>query len=168
MAVIASGGIGDGAAIAQALALGAAGAMLGTWFVATRESAAHPLYKDRLVSAGHSDTALTVCFDRGWPQAAHRVVRNATLETWEAAGSPVAGQRPGEDDVVAHGAGGRAILRYADTAPRADTAGDVQDMCLYAGTSCAAIHDVPSASELVGRLWSECAAAHREHVGTAP
>src|SRR5262249_2993046 len=36
--VVAAGGIGDGAGIARALALGAAGAMLGTRFVATQES----------------------------------------------------------------------------------------------------------------------------------
>jgi nitronate monooxygenase len=40
--VVASGGIGDGADIARALSLGASAAMLGTRFVATRESRAHP------------------------------------------------------------------------------------------------------------------------------
>lgn len=161
VAVIASGGIGDGAGIAKALSLGAAGAMLGTRFVATRESPAHPLYKESLVKAGPADTALTVCFDRGWPQAAHRVVRNSTLENWEAAGSPIAGRRPGENDTIAYRADGQPILRYADTVPRADTTGEVLDMCLYGGTSCEAIHDVPQVSELIHRLWSECVAARQ-------
>src|SRR5579872_831201 len=43
--IVASGGIGDGSAIAEALRAGASAAMLGTRFVATRESTAHPEYK---------------------------------------------------------------------------------------------------------------------------
>lgn len=46
--VIAAGGIMDGAGIAAALALGAAGAQLGTAFVASPESAAGPTYRAAL------------------------------------------------------------------------------------------------------------------------
>ena len=38
----------------------------------------------------------------GWPQAAHRVLRNETLEAWEAVGCPPPGARPGENDVIAY------------------------------------------------------------------
>jgi nitronate monooxygenase len=154
--VVASGGIGDGADIARALSLGASAAMLGTRFVATRESRAHPAYKQAIVGATAQDTALTVCFDGGWPQAAHRVLRNRTLDDWEAAGCPPTGRRPGENEVIAHAASGEPILRYEDTAPRQGMTGDVPAMCLYAGTSCARIQDVPPAAELVARLWDEC------------
>ena len=158
--VVAAGGIGDGAGIARALAAGASGAMLGTRFVATRESRAHESYKRRLIEATAADTALTVCFDGGWPHAAHRVLRNATLEAWEAAGCPPPGRRPGEGDIVARSLTGEPILRYEDTAPRAGmTGGGITDMCLYAGTNCTAITDAPAAAELVARLWSECRGA---------
>jgi nitronate monooxygenase len=46
--VIAAGGIMDGAGIAAALALGAAGAQLGTAFIACPESAAGPVYRQKL------------------------------------------------------------------------------------------------------------------------
>ncbi len=129
---------------------------LGACFVATHESRAHDLYKRRLVEAGARDTALTVCFDGGWPHAAHRVLRNSTLDEWEAAGCPPPGRRPGEGDRTATKPGGRDFLRYEDTLPRATMVGNPQAMCLYAGTSCEDIRDVPPVRELMERLWNEC------------
>lgn len=49
--VLASGGIGDGASIAQAFRMGAQGVSLGTRFVASAEAWIHPHYKARLVRA---------------------------------------------------------------------------------------------------------------------
>jgi NAD(P)H-dependent flavin oxidoreductase YrpB (nitropropane dioxygenase family) len=155
MPVVAAGGIGDGRSIARALAAGAAAAMLGTRFVAAHESRAHGDYKCRLVAAKAADTALTVCYEGGWPYAAHRVLRNSTLERWEAFGCPPIGQRPGEGETVAETADGQPIFRYEDTAPRHGMAGDTEAMCLYAGTSVGAIHDIPPAAEIVRRLWDE-------------
>lgn len=133
-------------------------AMLGTRFVATQESRAHPDYKCRLVEASAADSALTVCFDGGWPYAAHRVLRNPTLERWEEAGCPAHGSRPGEEEIVAYSPAGDPILRYDDTAPRAGISGQVLEMALYAGTGCDAITDIPLASDLLTRLWAECEA----------
>jgi NAD(P)H-dependent flavin oxidoreductase YrpB (nitropropane dioxygenase family) len=158
--VIAAGGIADGAGIARALRAGASAAMLGTRFVATRESRAHLAYKAALVAAsGAADTALTVCFDGGWPYAAHRVLRNSTLNAWEAAGCPPTGTRPGEGESVARSTGGEPILRYEDTAPRDGMTGDVAGMCLYAGAGVGEVRDVPPAAALVRRLWEEAVAA---------
>jgi nitronate monooxygenase len=154
--VIAAGGIGDGKAIARVLALGASGAMLGTRFVATQESLAHEVYKRRLVEARAQDTALTVCFDGDWPYAAHRVLRNSTLEAWEAAGCPPSGLRPGEGDCIASEPGGCEFTRYDDAPPRITTQGNIEAMCLYGGISCESITDIPSASDLINRLWREC------------
>lgn len=156
--VMAAGGLAEGADIARVLQLGAAGAILGTRFLATQESRAHPEYKQQLVQT-KGETALTVCFDGGWPYSAHRVLRNSTLEAWEASGSPAVGSRPGEGEVIAITAQGEAIYRYEDTAPKQGCTGDVEAMCLYAGTGCGAISDIPSAAELVERLWRECRAA---------
>ncbi|MFI5385666.1 MAG: NAD(P)H-dependent flavin oxidoreductase [Fimbriimonadales bacterium] len=153
--VMASGGIARGREIAKALSLGAKGAILGTRFVASQESRAHADYKRQLVET-LGETALTVCFDGGWPYSAHRVLRNSTLEAWEAAGSPAVGSRPGEGETVATTAGREAILRYEDTAPKQGYTGDIEAMCLYAGTSCSEIDDIPSAGELMERLWREC------------
>ncbi len=154
--VVAAGGIGNGKAIASALKMGAAGAMLGTRFIATHESLAHESYKRKLVEAGAKDTALTVCFDRGWPYAAHRVLRNTTLVNWEAAGCPPSVTRPGEGDHLTTDSTGRGFFRYEDTPPHANMAGDVEGMCLYAGVSCDDVQDIPSAKELTERLWIQC------------
>ena len=156
--VVAAGGIGDGRTMARAWSLGAAATMLGTRFVATQESLAHELYKRRLVEAGARDTALTVCFDGGWPYAAHRVLRNSTLESWEAAGCPPHGRRPGEGDRLAS-CDGRDYFRYDDAPPRAAMSGNAEAMCMYSGTSCEDIRDLPAVAELVKRLWSECQTA---------
>lgn len=153
--VIAAGGMSTGRDVAKVLALGAKGAILGTRFVATRESRAHPDYKQQLVKT-QGATALTVCFDGGWAYSAHRVLRNTTLEAWEAAGSPAVGSRPGEGETVAVTAAGEAIYRYEDTAPKAGYTGNIEAMCLYAGTGCSEIADIPPAADLVERLWREC------------
>jgi len=34
--------------------------------------------------------------------------------------------------------------------------GDIEQMCLYAGTGCGSIEDIPGAGELIERLWKEC------------
>ncbi len=156
---IAAGGISTGKSIAQALSMGAAGVMLGTRFVATQESRAHLLYKQRLTQAKANEAVLTVCFDGGWPNAAHRVLRNSTLDTWEAFGCPPSGKRPGEGDVVATTASGQIIRRYEDLSPRVDMTGNLLDMCLYAGKGCEEIHDIPSVADLLARLWAECQTA---------
>jgi nitronate monooxygenase len=154
--VVASGGIGNGKGIARALSIGASGAMLGTRFVATRESLAHELYKRKLVEAKTEDAVLTVCFDLGWPYAAHRVLGNSTLAMWEAAGCPPSGRRPGEGDRTATDPTGRSFLRYQDVPPRVGMTGDVEAMSLFAGLSCGDIRDIPSTKELIERLWQEC------------
>lgn len=153
--VAAAGGIAGAPAVARAFAAGAQGIVLGTRFVATQESRAHPDYKHALIAATGSDTVLTTCFDIGWPQAPHRVLRNSTFDTWEAQGCPPSGLRPGEGDVVARTSAGVEILRYEDTGAQAGMTGDIAAMCLYAGTGVGDVQDLPSAGDLVRRLWSE-------------
>lgn len=57
--VIAAGGIMDGAGIAEALALGAEAAQLGTAFVGCPESAADSYYRDALFGTGPAATEMT-------------------------------------------------------------------------------------------------------------
>lgn len=56
--LIAAGGIGSGAAIAAAIALGADGVQIGTRFAATVESSAHPAFKQSMIDAGNTSTFL--------------------------------------------------------------------------------------------------------------
>jgi nitronate monooxygenase len=159
--VVAAGGIATGCDIAEVMARGASGAVLGTRFVATRESRAHGEYKEHIVRSSGTDTVLTPCYDGGWPFALHRVLRNSTLDRWESAGCPPPGARPGEGDIIARSSSGEPILRYEDTAPRQGMEGAVGEMCLYAGTGCDSIDDIPSAADLVARLWNEATAYDR-------
>jgi nitronate monooxygenase len=154
--VVASGGIGNGEGIRTALMAGASGAMLGTRFVATVESTAHAKYKEALISANADDTVLTVCFEGGWSNAPHRVLRNPTFTNWESAGCPPTGRRPGERDVVATRAPDRKLSRYSIAAPSFGSEGTVTDLAMYAGRSVQVIRDIPHAGELVSRLWREC------------
>jgi NAD(P)H-dependent flavin oxidoreductase YrpB (nitropropane dioxygenase family) len=136
---------------------GAQGVMMGTRFVASRESEAHDAYKAALVAASAEDTAYTNCFDIDWPYAMHRVIRNSTFRMWEAAGSPAAPGRPGEGDIVLT-AGGKGLVRFCDTPPCRDATGDLLAACLYAGTSVDGITDVRPAAEIVTSLWAEARA----------
>jgi nitronate monooxygenase len=85
--VLAAGGIGDGRGLAAALALGAAGAVVGTRFCVAEESLMHPLAKERLVSASGRETIRTRAFDQvrgyAWPEPyTSRAVRNDFLARW--------------------------------------------------------------------------------------
>lgn len=155
--VFAAGGIGNGRGIRKVLDAGASGAMLGTRFVATQESYAHPDYKQALVRADSDQAILTVCFEGGWPNATHRSLRNNTFSNWEAAGCPPAGKRPGEGDILARRADGSPVLRYAAFSPSKAINGDgIAECALHAGLGVGQIKDLPSVEILMGRLWKEC------------
>ncbi|KAL0384452.1 UNVERIFIED_CONTAM: putative nitronate monooxygenase [Sesamum radiatum] len=79
--VIAAGGIVNERGYVAALALGAQGVALGTRFLATEESYAHPLYKRKLVEV--HKTEYTDVFGRArWPGAPHRVLRTPFFMDW--------------------------------------------------------------------------------------
>jgi NAD(P)H-dependent flavin oxidoreductase YrpB (nitropropane dioxygenase family) len=153
--VMAAGGIGDGRGVAAALALGAQGAWLGTRFLATPEARIHDLYRQRVATGRAEDTAVTLCFDGGWPDAAHRSLRNATLDSWESAGRPAAPERPGEGEVVAVDAAGRDHHRYEDLMPLPGMTGDLGEMALYAGQSVELVNDVQPAGALLREITAQ-------------
>jgi NAD(P)H-dependent flavin oxidoreductase YrpB (nitropropane dioxygenase family) len=158
--VIAAGGIGDGRGLAAALALGAQAGWLGTRFLTAAEAFTHEAYRGRVVGTVADDAAYTRCFDGGWPNAAHRALRNRTLSTWEAAGSPAAPDRPGEGDTVATDERGRTHLRYGDLMPLPGMRGDLDDMAMYAGQSTGLVHDVAPAADIVAG-WPRRRSGHR-------
>jgi NAD(P)H-dependent flavin oxidoreductase YrpB (nitropropane dioxygenase family) len=128
--VVAAGGIATGADVAAVLAAGAAGARVGTRFVATTESRGHPAYKQALVDArSGDDTVLTEAFGDGWPEAPHRVLRSA-LGAAERSG-------PGP---------------YPVSTPSRRAEGDIAAMALYAGTGVGDVHAVERAAEVVREL----------------
>lgn len=153
--IVAFGGLSNGNDLARVLNQGASAMMLGTRFVATVESIAHPDYKQALVEADSIDSIYTLCFNRLWPNASHRVLRNKTVSDWEAAGCPQPGQRPGEDEILAECSINDTIVRYDDSPPVETTEGQILECCLYAGTGCGNIDNIPQVDQLLSKIWSE-------------
>jgi nitronate monooxygenase len=155
--VIAAGGLSDGHDIRRVMNIGAAGAMMGTRFMATQESDAHAVYKSKLLEAEDHGTAYTNCFNQDW-DAAHRVLRNETLSNWEAVGCPLKGNKPGEGEIVATHPLMGAVTRYAIMPPVRGHEGALDQMAMYAGTGVGRINDLPRAEDLIERLWFETTA----------
>ena len=156
--MLAAGGISDGRGLAAALALGADGAVFGTRFLASRESAAHPEYKQAVLDAHASDTVHTKLFDIGWPDAAHRVIRTPLVDAWERAGSHPSPNRAGEGETIAHlrRAGIDAPLpRYSVNPPSDSVEGDISGLPFYAGQSVSMIDKITPAAEIVRQIAAE-------------
>ena len=139
--VVAAGGIADGRGLVAARALGAAGILLGTRFVATRESLAPQFWKQAILRSGAAATAVTRAFT-GLPA---RVLRNQFQREYEASNAPVL---PGllqaglEQDIWL----AAARANKPDYFP------------LYAGQSVGVIHDLPGAAEVVEAIIREAEA----------
>jgi len=77
--VVAAGGIGDGRGLAAVLALGACGALVGTRFVASKESREYEFQKQKIVAATEEDTRVT----RIYSGKTLRAINNKLIETWD-------------------------------------------------------------------------------------
>jgi len=153
--VVASGGISTGADMNKYLKKGAAGVVMGSRFVATKESGAHLEYKKALIDATLDDTVLTVCMNKGWDNSIHRILRNSTFINWESNGCPKVGKRPGESDILGRNLAGKSIERYSFSAPTIGVTGNIEAMTQYAGNSIQNINDIPSVADLMHRIMKE-------------
>lgn len=156
--VVAAGGITDGRGLAAVRALGAGAAWMGTRFVASVEAPAHPHWKARLIGANETDTYYSKVFDVGWEDAAHRTLRNQTIDDWLAAGSPPSGQRPGEGEVLATRPDGSEVVRYSSVAARDSLVGRIDDLSLWCGQGVALVREILPAAEIVRRTVVEAEA----------
>ena len=145
--VIAAGGIATGAGMAQALNAGAAAVRVGTRFLASAESGAHPDYVAALLRATPDDTVYTTAFGEGWPDAPHRVLRVAEEH---AAASPdhIVGR-------VAYADRTWDVVRWSAQPPTTFTTGRVAAMAMYAGCGVGEVTDVPTAAQIVERMVAE-------------
>jgi len=155
--VVAAGGIADARGLVAVLALGAQAAMLGTRFLASSESRAHPHYKQKVLEASEADTVRTILFGHGWPNAPHRTLRTAFVRQW--LGQEGRGQesRPDEPVVGRTVIGGQpmSVLRFMGFPPNSDASGDIDSMDLLAGQSVGLIREVKPAGEIVSELVEE-------------
>jgi nitronate monooxygenase len=136
--VVAAGGIVDGRGLVAAFALGAAGVMLGTRFIATRESIAPDFFKQAVLAAGAGDTVVSAAFT-GLPM---RTLRNRFSDDYgDAPILPPMLQSSAAEDIF-KAAGQR---------------GDAAYFPMPAGESAGLIRDLPSAADVVRGIAADAA-----------
>lgn len=127
--VVAAGGIATPQRFAEVMAMGVDAVRIGTRFVTSPESGAHPDYVAKLLEATGEDTVLTEWFDEGWPHAPHRVLRSA-IESARASG-------------------------WRETVPPyRGVERTTSDMAMYAGMGVGEVHASLPAAEVVADLVS--------------
>ncbi len=142
--VIAAGGIGDGRAIAAAIALGAQGVQIGSRFAATVESSAHEQFKQAIVAATPTSTMLAMR-----KLVPVRLLKNKFYEEITSLEERCA---PSEE-INQHLGKGRAKAGMLD--------GDMSEGELEIGQISGLIKDIPTCLELMTRLEKE----YRQTVG---
>lgn len=135
--VIAAGGIMDGQAIREALALGAVAVQMGTAFLVTDEAGIHPAYRARLLDRDNPTTRLTRSFSGRYARGIeNRFMREMAAVEAQVPAYPVQNALTGP-------------IRAAAAAT-----GDAELMSLWAGTGVAKTRAMPAAT-LVQTLWNE-------------
>jgi NAD(P)H-dependent flavin oxidoreductase YrpB (nitropropane dioxygenase family) len=155
--VAAAGGISDARGVVAVLALGAQAAVLGTRFLASTESHAHPRYKERLLAATEEDTVRTILFGHGWPNAPHRTLRTAFVQQWLGQEARAQQSRPDEPVVGQTVLGGQPVpvLRFVSLPPNVDARGEIDSMSLLAGQGVGLVREVEPAGQIVHDLVKE-------------
>lgn len=139
--VLAAGGIADGRGVAAALALGAAGALIGTRFQATAEALVDPSIAEAIVHGRGEDTERSGVLDiaRGarWQTAKYtaRSLGHPYLDRWRGREAELA-------------ADSQARHAYQVDVAR----GDVPPLPVWAGEGVDLIDDLPPAADLVAAL----------------
>ena len=154
--LIVAGGIADGQGLAAALTLGADAVSVGTRFLATPESNAHPEYKRRVVAAEVHDTVHHNIFGFDFPDATVRGIRNKIVAEYEGKDypAPYANKKPEDFPIIGQSAMG-PIRRFSGVLPTPETTGDFEQMSLLAGESVGLIKDIKPVSEIVSQMVKE-------------
>jgi len=152
--VLAAGGIADGRGIAAALALGAAGALMGTRFQASAEALVDSRVATAIVDGTGESTERSRIHDiaRGapWPtRYPARTLRNAFLEAWRGR----EGELEADEDAKA---------KFRQAADR----GDLAFAPVWASEAIDLITEVLPAADLVGHMAFEAERALRRAVWT--
>ncbi|MFC1967100.1 NAD(P)H-dependent flavin oxidoreductase [Chloroflexota bacterium] len=143
--VIAGGGFADGRGLAAALALGAQGIMMGTRFLATRESPLHPDIKELLLQAEETDTLL---IERSIKAAARVIKTDYSSSVLKA-----------EENGVTREELFNLINR--DKTRQAYASGDINAGVIYGGQAAGLIYSIPTAKELLDGIIDEATAVCR-------
>jgi len=145
--VMAAGGMADGKSMAAALALGADGIMMGTRFLATKESGIHPNIYKVLMEKTEADTSLQLQTLLAGFGLQVRALRNEIME--KVAKVEEEGGDLGELLPLISGERARQVWRE----------GNAEEAMLTIGQSVGRIMDIPTVAELVARMVKEAEAA---------
>jgi len=140
--MLASGGIGNGAQMAAALALGAEGINMGSRFVATQEAPVHENMKQAMVEADERQTTLMF---RTLGNTA-RVFKNSIAEEVVRIEA-----QPGDTDF----ADLQPLVAGARGRERCIEAGDTEDGIWSVGMVVGLINDIPTCDELIQTIVSD-------------
>jgi enoyl-[acyl-carrier protein] reductase II len=140
--IIAAGGIGCGRSMLAAMALGAEGVQIGSRFVASEESSAHPSFKQKILEAAEGDTKLMMK-----KLLAVRLLSNEFAESI----SKLEDQGADAETLSEALGRGRSRLGMFD--------GDIQQGELEIGQISAAIKEIKPAGMIVSKIMSEYQAA---------
>lgn len=149
--VFVAGGIGSGMSIAAALKAGAAGVQVGTLFVSTTESIAHPKFKEAFVKANSRDTVATVQLDPQFPVIPVRALKNkATEEFMELQRKTIEDYRQQKLSKE------EAILKiehfWAGALRRAVIEGDIETGSVMAGQSVGLVKEILPVADVMNNL----------------
>jgi nitronate monooxygenase len=142
--VLAAGGIAEPRALAAVLAAGAAGARIGTRFLATPESGAHPEYVMALLAAGPDSTEITDGFAE-CPMC-------ATLPRARVLRSAIAAVGAVDEEVVGTIGDEEQLPPRSGMPPHKEVQGMIHAMALYAGSGVEHVTAVRPAAEVVREL----------------
>ena len=149
--VFVGGGIGRGDAVALYLAMGAAGCQLGTRFVCSTESIAHPRFKQAMIRASARDAQISAQVDPDFPVIPVRAIVNGATKRFEAfQRETIARFRCGE---IEHKEAQLAIEHFwAGALRRAAIDGDVESGSLMAGQSVGMVTAEQPTSAIISEL----------------
>lgn len=158
--LVGAGGIGDGAAVADAIRAGADGVWVGTRLVASVEAHAHPEYQRRLVAAA-GPAVTTTAFGPEWPGQRYRLLPTARVTEWagrehEMPDPPTVPAVIGHTRLFPHSANLPYDMPvFSAIPPTPDTTGDWDEMAYPAGDGVGAVRDVRPAGEIVAELMAD-------------
>lgn len=149
--VIGSGGFSDGASLIAALALGAQGIHCGTAFLATKESFAHKIHKQKIIKAGVADTVHTDAFAINWPK--NSPVRVIANEMTDSLGTQLFGYDPSKMDreEIAN-EDGRPIYKWSTDSPLRNMTGDLESLAHYYGQVAGLINQIETTESLISKI----------------
>ena len=159
--VIGAGGFASGASLIAAFALGAQGIQCGTAFVASTESIAHDVHKQKVVAAGSEQTVHTDAYVINWPKGSPvRVLANADTDSL---GERLFGYDPAHiERVQIAEEEGRPIYLWSTDSPSRYMKGDLERLALYAGQVTGQVKRVSAAHRLVEEIVQEAKAVQEK------